>query len=258
MIVGDQLSIVNFQRIIADLARNAQNLTGIVFGRARVPCLNVAERHLGKSEAPGDLSKKTLFVGMKDSKASDWDILYSYGMPDHPTDAIDGWVFSFPEGRDNCVSKKDAECPSVHYVTTKYTGIINKGAIVYVAGKIEADPDVVWNYHFEKANVCNSPARTHVMLQIKNDDLTASDGRYWSNPIGLTLANGLFTLKIPVTEGNWINVDGEFNKEGFDKMLKNMGNVGFTFGGGCFFGHGVSVLDSKAKFYVTNFTIKGD
>lgn len=191
-------------------------------------------------------------------KASDWDILYSYGMPDHPTDAIDGWVFSFPEGRDNCVSKKDAECPSVHYVTTKYTGIINKGAIMYVAGKIEADPDVVWNYHFEKANVCNSPARTHVMLQIKNDDLTTSDGRYWSNPIGLTLANGLFTLKIPVTEGNWINVDGEFNKEGFDKMLKNMGNVGFTFGGGCFFGHGVSVLDSKAKFYVTNFTIKGD
>src|SRR5262245_36537876 len=179
-------------------------------------------------------------------------------MPDHPTDAIDGWVFSFPEGRDNCVSKKDAGCPSVHYVTTKYTGIINKGAIMYVAGKIEADPDVVWNYHFEKANVCNSPARTHVMLQIKNDDLTTSDGRYWSNPIGLTLANGLFTLKIPVTEGNWINVDGEFNKEGFDKLLKNIGNVGFTFGGGCFFGHGVSVLDSKAKFYVTNFTIKGD
>ena len=67
MIVGDQLSIVNFQRIVADLARNAQNLIGIVFGRARVPCLNVAELHVGKSEAPGDLSEKTLFVGMKDS-----------------------------------------------------------------------------------------------------------------------------------------------------------------------------------------------
>jgi hypothetical protein len=35
-----------------------------------------------------------------------------------------------------------------------------------------------------------------------------------------------------------------------------MDNVGFTFGGGCFFGHGVSVSGGKAKFYVTSFTIK--
>jgi hypothetical protein len=91
-------------------------------------------------------------------KAGDWDILYSYGMPAHPTAVSGGWVFSFPRGRDNCVSKKDANCPSVHYVTTKYTGTINKGAMIYIEGKIEADPAAVWNYHFEKANTCNAPA----------------------------------------------------------------------------------------------------
>ena len=188
-------------------------------------------------------------------KAGDWDILYSYGMPARPIGANVGWFFSFPEGRDKCVSKKDANCPSVHYVTTKYTGTINKGAVIHIEGKIEADPDVVWNYHFEKANLCNAPANTHVMLQIKNDDLIASDGRYWGSPVGLTLVKGPFTLSIPLTEGNWTNVDGGFNKDGFDKVLKNMGNVGFTFGGGCFFGHGVSVSGGKAKFYVTSFTI---
>ena len=191
-------------------------------------------------------------------KAGDWDILYSYGMAAHPTAANQGWVFSFPEGRDNCVSKEDANCPSVHYVTTKYTAIINKGAMIHIEGNIEADPDVRWNYRFENANVCSAPASTHVMLQIKNDDLTASDGRYWSNSVGLKLSNGPFALNIPVTEGNWSNVDGEFNKEGLDKLLRNTGNVGFTFSGGCFSGHGVSVSGGMAMFYVTSFTIKGD
>ena len=189
-------------------------------------------------------------------KAGDWDILYSYGMPAHPTAASTGWVFSFPEGRDNCVSKKDATCPSVHYVNTKYTGTINKGAVIHIEGKIEADPAVVWNYHFEKANRCDTPASARVMLQTKNDDLVKSDGRYWSHPVGITLMNGTFTLNIPVKEGNWTNVDGGFNENGFTKLLQNMGNAGFTFGGGCFFGHGVSVSGGKAKFYVTSFTIK--
>lgn len=84
-------------------------------------------------------------------EAGNWDILHSYGMPAHPTAVSTGWVFSFPEGRDNCVSKKDANCPTVHYVSTKYTGTINIGAVIHVEGKIEADPAVVWNYHFERA-----------------------------------------------------------------------------------------------------------
>jgi hypothetical protein len=94
------------------------------------------------------------------------------------------------------------------------------------------------------------------MLQTKNDDLVKSDGRYWSNPVGITMINGTFTLNIPLNEGNWTNVDGGFNEDGFKKLLQNMGNVGFTFGGGCFFGHGVSVSGGEAKFYVTSFTIK--
>jgi len=153
------------------------------------------------------------------------------------------------------VSKKDPNCPSVHYVTTKYTSSINESATINVEGKIEADPALVWNYHFEKANKCNTPASVHVMLQIKNDDLTKSDGRYWSNT-GVTLTHGPFTLSIPVREAKWTNVDGKFNKDGFAKLLKSMGNVGFTFGGGCSFGHGVSISTGKAKFYVTSFTIK--
>jgi len=186
--------------------------------------------------------------------AGDWEIRYSYGIPPHPTAASTGWAFSFPAGQDSCVSKRDPNCPSVHYVTTKYTGSINEAAVIHIEGKIEADPAVVWNYRFDKANKCNTPARAHVMLQIKNDDLITSDGRYWSNT-GIPLTNGSFTLNIAVVGGNWTNVDGGFNKDGFDNLLKNMGNVGFTLGGGCFFGRGVSVSGGEAKFYLNSFNI---
>src|SRR5262249_18571175 len=59
--------------------------------------------------ACGSVETRITDVSMK---AGDWAILYSYGMPARPTTAKEGWFFSFPEGRDNCVSKKDPNCPS--------------------------------------------------------------------------------------------------------------------------------------------------
>ena len=39
-------------------------------------------------------------------------------------------------------------------------------------------------------------------------------------------------------------------------MLKNMGHIGVTFGGGCFFGHGVNVSGGAARFIMTRFELK--
>jgi len=66
----------------------------------------------------------------------------------------------------------------------------------------------------------------------------------------ITLALGLATCgsaETPVTNVSMLQ------QVGFDKLLRSMGKVGFTFGGGCFFGHGVSV--SGAMFYMTCFVI---
>jgi hypothetical protein len=35
-----------------------------------------------------------------------------------------------------------------------------------------------------------------------------------------------------------------------------LGNVGFSFGGGCFYGHGVRVNGGGAKFVVKNYILK--
>jgi hypothetical protein len=43
---------------------------------------------------------------------------------------------------------------------------------------------------------------------------------------------------------------------GFKQAIANLGKVGFAFGGGCFFGHGVRVSGGSAKFAVTSYVVK--
>jgi hypothetical protein len=38
--------------------------------------------------------------------------------------------------------------------------------------------------------------------------------------------------------------------------LGNLGNVGFVFGGGCFYGHGVNVIGGSARFLTTSYSVK--
>jgi hypothetical protein len=42
---------------------------------------------------------------------------------------------------------------------------------------------------------------------------------------------------------------------GFKQAMANLGNVGFAFGGGCFYGHGVRVSGGGARFAVTGYHI---
>lgn len=57
MIVGDELPIVNFQRVITDLGRNAQDVIRIALGKTNVACLDVAELSMSEPEPLGYLSK---------------------------------------------------------------------------------------------------------------------------------------------------------------------------------------------------------
>jgi uncharacterized membrane protein YedE/YeeE len=48
---------------------------------------------------------------------------------------------------------------------------------------------------------------------------------------------------------------GEIAREEFSLALEDVENIGMTFGGGCFFGHGVNVTGGQASFAVTEFSI---
>lgn len=201
------------------------------------------------------LSISTAFAGTINVSLSPdrWKIRYSQNMPSRPSlEPTGGWYFNFPKGT-NCSDKYN--CPGVHYVTNTFFKVIPKGATLNIKLKIVADPTTVFNYQLEKSNTCISPAAVRAFLQKINDNMIASNGRFWSNPGKVTLANGIFTLSVPLVSDQWTNVDGQHSVTGFAKILNNMGNIGITFGGGCFFGHGVNVSGGTAKFIMTGFSI---
>jgi hypothetical protein len=63
-------------------------------------------------------------------------------------------------------------------------------------------------------------------------------------------------MTIKLSPDQWTNVEGEPSPSGFAETLKNMGNIGLTFGGGCFFGHGVNVSGVPARFIMTRFELE--
>jgi hypothetical protein len=185
--------------------------------------------------------------------ASSWDIQYSQNMPVHPSTAETGWDFDFPRGT-NCSNKH--KCPGVHYVTTRYTETLPYKSTLTISGEITVTDNPTFNYQLESTNTCLSPPTSRALIQKKNDDLYESNGRFWSNPIAIPLVPGKFSVTIPLDIVNWSNVDGKRDKSGMNALLANMGRIGLTFGGGCFFGHGTNVSGGTAKFTMTNFEVQ--
>lgn len=89
-----------------------------------------------------------------------------------------------------------------------------------------------------------------------------NDGQtWWSNPISLVLANGVYTLSVPLTPDQWSGLNGEMANQdattvaNFTNAMRQTNQVGMTFGS-CFFGHGVDVSGGPASFYLTGYTIQ--
>jgi hypothetical protein len=184
-----------------------------------------------------------------------WAILYSPGMPPHPTPQMGGgWYFDFP-----------TDPNSVHYVIAAVS--------MAAASDVEANISVtttgtpMFVYNLQPDNTCVYPAHVRFLLQQKGDDLSGTNGkqyfRWWSNSVAYQLAPGQANLRASLTDPtHWTSVLGEKANgsaaatAGFKKAIANLGNVGFSFGGGCFYGHGVRVSGGGARFAVTSYTVK--
>jgi hypothetical protein len=181
--------------------------------------------------------------------AQAWSILYSPGMPAHPTPHTGGgWYFDFP-----------TDPNSVHYVLAA----VNMAASGYVDASIlvTATGTPVFLYNLQPDNTCVYPAHVRFLLQEKGDDLSGTNDkqffRWWSNSGAYQLAPGSATLSASLTDiSQWTSVFGvkangsAAAKAGFEQAIANLGSVGFSFGGGCFYGHGVRVSGGSARFAV--------
>jgi hypothetical protein len=176
-------------------------------------------------------------------------------MPPHATPQTGGgWYFDFP-----------TDPNSVHYVLAA----VNMAASNYVDASIlvTTTGTPVFVYNLQLDNTCVYPAHVRFLLQEKGDDLSGTNGkqyfRWWSNSVAYQLTSGPANLSASLTDlSQWTGVFGEKANAsaaatvGFKEAVKNLGNVGFSFGGGCFYGHGVRVSGGDARFAVTSYRVK--
>jgi len=184
--------------------------------------------------------------------ARTWDIQYSVNTPRHPSSlkGMSGWSFDFP-GAGGYVA----------YVTTPYaTSIANAATVSFTAQTVATSGVPSFNYQTEPENTCTFPAHARVYLEHANIDWNNPSHRYWSNPIAFELDTyGPGTFSTSLTAEQWSNVNGVFGSSdlpGWIDLVNNIGRVGLTFGGGCFFGHGVYVTGGTARFVLTNYSIQ--
>jgi hypothetical protein len=203
-------------------------------------------------------------LGNTQGSTPGWNIQYSPSMPSDPTMGGPGiWYFDFPTDPNYpaCIPNPDVNCKSVGYVTDSYSGPVTHS--VSMTFQIVTTGAPFFNYVMESDNTCTTPATVRLFVERKNDDFSQEFYRWWANPIGYELqpTSGNVTMTVPLTPDQWSSVYGKggsydaTTRAGFQDVLSNLGRAGMTFGGGCFFGHGVNVSGGTARFVLISYTI---
>jgi hypothetical protein len=210
--------------------------------------------------------------------AGKWNITWSQGMPPNPYPVDGGWALDFPVLTGDINQCADyagsfviddlssmvahGNCPTLNYVTTAYTTPIASTSTLSITLQINTTGAPVFNYRLDATNTCVSPAHVRAMIQHVHDDYATEGWRFWANPTAYELGPGTVTMQIPMAGDQWSDVLGKFgtadagNLAGFEDTLANVGRVGFVFGGGCFFGHGVNISGGTAQLVVTDFSFR--
>jgi hypothetical protein len=168
---------------------------------------------------------------------------YSSGTPLHPMQTSEGWTFDFPLSPN-----------SVHYVTYKFGSLSGKTHIV-MKYRIEMDQGVELLPITEPALQSIGPT---LYFQRSHDDWNTNSYRWWDTPDAVyPMVAGEFQVDIPF-DGRWTDVMGKkaaADPSAFQSALAKADRVGFTFGGGTGYGHGVFATGA-ARFTLLSFKVE--
>jgi hypothetical protein len=189
--------------------------------------------------------------------ASQWAwTAYEGPAPPLTNDATGALTFEFPVIPDFVVGTDQG---SVNYLEAVRQQPLPAGGWLSITLEVIPTGPVVFNYSNEPDNTCIFDAHARPIID------TGGNGQYdrwWSNSIAYDLTTGgTVTLTIPLAPDHWSSVFGLVGtanaqaQAGFTAALQNVQYLGLTFGGGCFYGHGVSVSGGTAQFRLINFLI---
>jgi hypothetical protein len=180
----------------------------------------------------------------------------------HLVQTPEGWLaFDFPVVPADPYAANDS---TMNYLYTKRSRITatqqHNVVITMVAVPTSGAP--VFNFR-QTGNECTSPATARPFFWSDSGSKWGEFQRWWSNPTAYQLqAGGEHTVTVPLNPGAWSSVFGkrgdfdEASLAGFTEAIATMKHVGVTFGGGCFFGHGVNVSGGTARFILKSYAIE--
>jgi hypothetical protein len=177
-----------------------------------------------------------------------WETIANSPAPRLDNDAAGHLVFDFPASG------------SINYLYNVHPPQTISGT-VSVSLQVTVDGPVVFNYMTEAINTCATPASVRPFIWSHRNSFDEFD-RWWSGSTAYTLAAGTTTLSVPLSPDRWSSVFGKIGnadaaaQAGFTSALRNVSSLGLTFGGGCFFGHGVFVQGGRAQFVLVSYQIR--
>jgi hypothetical protein len=151
---------------------------------------------------------------------------------------------------------------TINGLMTKFSASLLDASYLTATFKVVATGTPKFNYVFETGNTCANPAHARLSFARTGWSKGGEFYRWWANFDAYELAPGSVTLAVPLTPSQWSSVFGKIGSQdagsldGFRSALKDVTQVGLEFGGGCFFGHGVSVSGGSAKFIMTKYGIR--
>jgi len=170
----------------------------------------------------------------------------------------DGIQFTLPDSA-------DGKYPV--FLLANYHGNLT-GKMVAATLSLTAAPETVIIYRPEPNNDGPSPANVRLYFQTFSGWTSPSPvcSDYWySNPVSVTLENlaagGTTTLTNAFDPALWSDMNGHFGTNdaahmaAFAAGLKEVKEIGLSFGGGWFFSTGVAVSSGSATFGLENYRI---
>jgi hypothetical protein len=177
--------------------------------------------------------------------AKDWKFLFGRGMPSRPTNHPQGgWMFAFPKIGEGILS----------YLTHATVSGRLEASALSARIEIVTEGPVEFDHYTESHNTSPYPAHARFMIQRKNYLTLDENDRWWSRLIAVKLEKGMHEMRVPLEPEYWSNVYGKVGNSsaaalrGFRRALSETDQIGFTFGGGNYYGHGVRVKNGTASF----------
>ncbi len=163
-----------------------------------------------------------------------------------------GISFDFPVSQ---TLDPDAQSPWDGYFVYGGKSIPAGAKNLVIEFKITASEGVIWNYQSDAYNRGCEYSKPSLRIYIAKGPIYANDTAHrWWYTQGFELRNtpeGMVKLSVPLDGVGWAGIyagQATDNLTGFRETVTGASWVGMTFGGGCFYSHGINVSNGTAKF----------